>query len=82
MIGQGLRVQSLPKFHQLQHRHCWEGQIKLPYKQTWALPLTNVQRCSATIHFRQKRGAVGNAKYEPLQDMIEDSIDNSNPDRA
>ena len=64
-LGTGVKIETEDQWRamQPQHRH---PDTSRPYKQTWALPVSNPRMFQRPIGYVHHKGSVGTSKYEPV----------------
>ena len=68
----GVEVRSDTEWQWLRTQHHWQCE-KRPYKQTFAMRLSNVKRCRQPWRYTQPRGAIGIVRYRAVCDQHIDS---------
>ena len=68
----GVEVRSDTEWQWLRPQHHWQCE-KRPYKQTFAMRLSNVKRCRQPWLYTQPRGAIGIVRYRAVCDRHTDS---------
>ena len=64
VIGTPIFVDTIQTWQGLRCKHRVQGN-KLPYKKTWALPITELKLYPRSHPYKKQNGAIGIVKYKP-----------------
>ena len=74
VTGTPRRMTTFEEFEGELSLHRWGGLLNLPYKTTWALPITQAVRFEAPQRYYHPRGAIGLVVYKQFDEVPLDGI--------